>query len=322
MRILIADDELMSRRLLQETLVCAGYEVTAVENGRLAVEHLCPVDGPRLALLDWEMPEVNGPGVCREVRKRKEQSYVYMVLLTSKESKEDVVAGLESGADDYLTKPFDVEELKARLRTGLRILNLEDRLVEAREAMRFQATHDGLTTLWNRGVIMDLLGRELARSRREHLSTVILMCDLDHFKSVNDTCGHLAGDDVLRETAKRLLSSVRSYDFVGRYGGEEFLVVLNNCNPAYALARAEEIRKAIAHIPVQTSSGAVPITMSLGLLLSQEWGFLPLEELLQQADAALYEAKAAGRNCVKVAIPKTAPVNPDSLTPEPAPWRR
>ncbi len=178
----------------------AGYEVTAVENGRLAVEHLCPGDGPRLALVDWEMPEVNGPGVCREVRKRKEQSNVYMVLLTSKESKEDVVAGLESGADDYLTKPFDPEELKARLRTGLRILNLEDRLVEAREKMRFQATHDGLTTLWNRGVIVDLLGRELARSRRERVSTAILMCDLDHFKSVNDTYGHLAGDDVLRES--------------------------------------------------------------------------------------------------------------------------
>ena len=322
MRILIADDEMMSRRLLQETLVRAGYEVTAVENGRLAVEHLCPGDGRRLALLDWEMPEMNGPCVCREVRKRKEQSYVYMVLLTSKESKEDVVAGLESGADDYLTKPFDPEELKARLRTGLRILDLEDRLVEAREKMRFQATHDGLTTLWNRGVIVDLLGRELARSRRERVSTAILMCDLDHFKSVNDTYGHLAGDDVLRETAKRLLSSVRSYDFVGRYGGEEFLVVLNNCNPAYAFARAEEICKSIAHLPVQTSSGAVPITMSLGLLLSQEWGFLPLEELLQQADAALYAAKAAGRNCVKVAIPKIAPVDPDSQAHEPARQRR
>jgi two-component system cell cycle response regulator len=212
--------------------------------------------------------------------------------------------------------------LKARLRTGLRILDLEDRLVEAREKMRFQATHDGLTTLWNRSVIVDLLGRELARSRRERVSTAILMCDLDHFKSVNDTYGHLAGEDVLRETAKRLLSSVRSYDFVGRYGGEEFLVVLNNCNPAYAFARAEEICKSIAHLPVQTPSGAVPITMSLGLLLSQEWGFLPLEKLLQQADAALYAAKAAGRNCVRVATPKIAPVDPDSQAHESARQRR
>jgi two-component system cell cycle response regulator len=317
MRILIADDELMSQKLLQKTLERAGYEVTAVENGRLAAEQLCPANGPRLALLDWVMPELDGPGVCREVRKRKEQLYVYMVLLTSKESKEDVVAGLESGADDYLTKPFDPEELKARLRTGLRILSLEDRLVEAREQMRFQATHDGLTGLWNRGMIMDLLGRELARSMREHFSTVILMCDLDHFKSVNDTYGHLVGDDVLRETAKRLLASVRSYDFVGRYGGEEFLVVLNNCNPAYALARAEEIRKAIALKPMPSSSGPVPITMSLGLLLNQEWGRRPAEELLHEADAALYAAKAAGRNCVRVASPQVSSTDSDSHSHEP-----
>jgi len=322
MRILIADDESMSRKLLQKTLERAGYEVTAVENGRLAAEQLCPANGPRLALLDWMMPELDGPGVCREVRKRKEQSYVYMVLLTSKESKEDVVAGLESGADDYLTKPFDPEELKARLRTGLRILNLEDRLVEAREEMRFQATHDALTALWNRGVIMDLLGRELARSRRERVSTAILMCDLDHFKSVNDTYGHLAGDDVLKEAAKRLLASVRSYDFVGRYGGEEFLVVLNNCNPAFAFARAEEIRKAIAQKPVPSSSGPVPITMSLGLLISQEWGSRPVEELLQEADAALYAAKAAGRNCVKIASPNVSAADLDSHVHEAVRVRR
>jgi two-component system, cell cycle response regulator len=322
MRILIADDEVMSRKLLQKTLERAGYEVAAVENGRLAADQLCPADGPRLALLDWVMPELDGPGVCREVRKRKAQSYVYMVLLTSKESKEDVVTGLESGADDYLTRPFDPEELKARLRTGLRILTLEDRLVEAREKMRFQATHDGLTALWNSGVIVDLLSRELARSRREHVSTAILMCDLDHFKSVNDTYGHLVGDDVLKETSKRLLASVRSYDFVGRYGGEEFLVVLNNCNPAFALARAEEIRKAIAQKPVSSSSGPVPITMSLGLLVSREWGCLPVEELLKQADTALYAAKAAGRNCVRIASPKIASAEPDSQAHEPARMRR
>jgi two-component system cell cycle response regulator len=322
MKILIADDESMSRKLLQMTLERAGYEVTVVENGRLAADQLCPANGPRLALLDWVMPELDGPGVCREVRKRKEQSYVYMILLTSKESKEDVVAGLESGADDYLTKPFDPEELKARLRTGLRILDLEDRLVQAREAMRFQATHDGLTGLWNRSMIMDLLGRELSRSRREHVSTSILMCDLDHFKNVNDTFGHPSGDDVLKETAKRLLASVRSYDFVGRYGGEEFLVVLNNCNPAFALARAEEIRKSISQRPVHTTSGPVPLTMSLGLLVSQEWGCQSLEELLREADGALYAAKAAGRNCVKIASPDPAAAEAYSQTHRPLEARR
>ncbi len=197
MKILIADDEALSRRLLEKTLERAGYEVIAVENGRAAVRQLCQSDGPRLALLDWVMPEIDGPGVCREVRRQQEDSYVYMVLLTSKEAKEDIVTGLESGADDYLTKPFNVDELKARLRTGERILHLEGRLVEAREMMRFKATHDALTSIWNRGVIMDLLGRELMRSQRECACTIVLLGDVDHFKSVNDTHGHLVGDEVL-----------------------------------------------------------------------------------------------------------------------------
>src|ERR1700730_6382860 len=142
MRILVADDDTISRTLLVRTLERAGYEVTAVENGKLAAQHLCSQDGPRLALLDWVMPELDGPEVCREVRQKREQPYVHMVLLTSKESKQDVVAGLESGADDYLIKPFDPAELKARLRTGLRILQLEARLVDARENMRFKATNN------------------------------------------------------------------------------------------------------------------------------------------------------------------------------------
>jgi two-component system cell cycle response regulator len=275
MRILIADDDSISRRLIQKTLERDGYEVTAVENGRLAAEQLCTPNGPRIALLDWVMPELDVPGVCREVRQKKQQSYVYMVLLTSKEAKEDVIAGLKSGADDYLTKPFNPEEMKARLRTGLRILDLEGRLIEAREDMRFKATHDPLTSLWNRGVIMELLERELTRSHREKGSMAILLGDLDHFKQINDTCGHLAGDEVLRETARRLLSSVRSYDYVGRYGGEEFLIVLINCNPAFGFARAEETRKAIEKRPVQTTAGPIPVTMSLGLLLSEEWGLRP-----------------------------------------------
>ncbi len=318
MKILIADDEAMSRGLLQSMLERAGYEVIAVENGRQAEGQICTADGPRLALLDWIMPELDGPGVCREVRKRKEHSYVYMVLLTSKEAKEDVIAGLESGADDYLTKPFDPEELKARLRTGLRILGLENRLVEAREEMRFKASHDALTTLWNRAVILELLERELSRSHRENATTVIILCDIDHFKDVNDTFGHLIGDELLRETSKRLLASVRSYDFVGRYGGEEFLIVLNNCDPAFAVARAEEIRNTIAQRPVQTSTGPVPVTMSLGLLLSHQWGTRSVEELLREADIALYATKEAGRNCVKLASPTPALGVPDSRIKEPA----
>jgi diguanylate cyclase (GGDEF)-like protein len=303
-KILIADDDALSRRLLEKTLLRAGYEVTPVANGRQAVENLVGADAPRLALLDWMMPEFDGPAVCREIRKRRDQSYVYMVLLTSRESKEDVVAGLESGADDYLIKPFVADELKARLRTGERILHLEDSLVEAREQMRFKATHDDLTSLWNRGVILDLLGRELTRSQRENVCTTIILGDLDHFKNVNDTYGHLVGDQVLREVARRLLLSVRSYDFVGRYGGEEFLTVLNNCRPDSALGRAEQIRKCICTRPVHTDAGPLEVTMSLGVLLSCDWGHRPAEELINEVDAALYAAKTEGRNRVKLAKPE------------------
>lgn len=304
MRILIADDEALSRRLLEKTLDRAGYEVIAVENGKQAAARLCSEDGPRIALLDWMMPELDGPGVCRAVRQTRGRRYTYMLLLTSKESKEDIVAGLESGADDYLTKPFNTDELKARLRTGERILDLEDNLVKAREGMRFQATHDALTSLWNRGVIMELLGREIVRSAREKVSTAIILGDVDHFKKVNDTYGHLVGDEVLIEIARRLLHSVRSYDFVGRYGGEEFLVVLNNCDPASTTKRAEQMRKAISSAPFHTKAGALPLTMSLGVLVSQDWSEQPIEDLLKETDKALYAAKEAGRNCFRVAKPE------------------
>jgi two-component system cell cycle response regulator len=300
MRILIADDEPVSLRMLEKTLQRAGYEVTAVRNGRAAVEELCCPEGPRLALLDWMMPELDGPAVCREVRQRS-QRHVHLVLLTSKNSKQDVVIGLESGADDYLIKPFDPEELKARLHTGLRILQLEDNLLEAREEMRYKATHDSLTSLLNRGTIVELLSRELTRTRRENGCTIAVLGDLDHFKLVNDTHGHMVGDEVLREVARRLLGSVRSYDFVGRYGGEEFLLVLNNCNAKKSMDRAEEIRAAVSHSPISTSRGPIAMTVSVGVIASRGRDLETAEEFLCEADRALYTAKAAGRNCSRLA---------------------
>jgi two-component system cell cycle response regulator len=303
MRILVAEDDAISRTLLERTLQRAGYAVISVENGAQAIAELIKPDAPRLALLDWIMPEMDGVEVCREIRRRKEQAYTYLILLSSKESKGDIVAGLESGADDYLTKPFNVDELKARLRTGHRILELEDHLVEARESMRFQATHDLLTSLWNRGVIVELMSHEIMRSRRERSCTAVMMCDIDHFKSVNDQFGHAVGDEVLREVARRLHNSVRSYDMVGRYGGEEFLVALNKCNPGSAVSRAENLREKIASRPIQTADKPVSVTISIGLALSSEFAQSTLEEIMHQADMALYAAKAAGRNCVRVAKP-------------------
>lgn len=301
LKILIADDDIISRTLLEKALGKEGYEVVSTENGRQAIEKLTADRGPRLALLDWVMPEVNGPDVCRAVRAQHEQHYQYLLLLSSKESKADIVSGLESGADDYVTKPFDLEELKARLRAGVRILELQDHLVEARESMRYHATHDNLTSLLNRGVIVNLLGMELIRSQRENRSTAILLCDIDHFKKINDTHGHLVGDQVLREVSSRFLSAVRSYDFVGRYGGEEFLIVLNNCNPASSASRAEQVLRSLSNRPVSTSAGLLSITGSIGLLLSIDWAGRPVEEVLHEVDLALYAAKQAGRNCVRLA---------------------
>jgi two-component system cell cycle response regulator len=196
---------------------------------------------------------------------------------------------------------------------GQRILQLEDRLVQARETMRFKATHDPLTSLFNRGVIMDLLARELARTHRENGCTIVMLGDLDHFKDVNDRYGHVVGDEVLREVARRLLGMVRSYDFVGRYGGEEFLVVLNNCDSTEAVVRAEEIRKAIASHPVQTKCGPLSITMSLGVLASRDWDLSLAEQVLGEADVALYQAKADGRNCVRFAKPTAVHEAPHGL---------
>lgn len=304
MKILVAEDDTVSRKMLEKTLQQAGYKVIAVEDGEQALKELRKEDAPRLALLDWIMPGKDGVSVCSEVRKRAEQPYTYLILLSSKESKAEIVEGLESGADDYLTKPFDVEELKARLRAGERILELEDRLVEARECMRFRATHDLLTSLWNRGVIVELVSREIQRSFRENTCAAIMMCDIDHFKRVNDQHGHSAGDDVLREVARRLQHSVRSYDMVGRYGGEEFLVVLNRCDPSSALARAENLRNAICGKPIQARSGTLSVSISIGLALSSDYLNWGADEILQEADAALYAAKEAGRNCVRVAHPR------------------
>ena len=275
----------------------------AVADGAVALLELARQDAPRLALLDWVMPEKDGLAVCREVRLRKDRPYTYLILLSSRESKQDIVFGLESGADDYLTKPFDVDELKARLRTGERILELEDRLVEARESMRFQATHDLLTSLWNRGVIMELITREVVRTRREGSCTAVMMCDLDHFKKINDQYGHGVGDEVLREVARRLQLSVRSYDMVGRYGGEEFLVALNRCDPGSAVSRAENLRAVINGRPIQAGNHKLTVTISIGLALSSAFADSSVDDIIHEADMALYAAKAGGRNCVRVAAP-------------------
>jgi two-component system, cell cycle response regulator len=296
MKILIADDESVSRRMLHGLLGKWGYEVVEVSDGAAAWEVLKVPDAPRMALLDWMMPGQNGVDVCRALRKQRPEPYTYILLLTAKDAKESVVEGLESGADDYLTKPFNPQELKARIRVGLRLLELEDNLVQAREAMRFKATHDILTGVWNRGAILETLDREIWRSRREGLSLGVLIIDLDHFKSVNDTYGHAAGDAVLREVTKRMQTDVRPYDAVGRYGGEEFLILLPGCNGSTTREKAERLREAISREPIATSAGILKVTMSVGGVATGDWPEDSANQILQMADSALYRAKGDGRN--------------------------
>jgi two-component system cell cycle response regulator len=304
MKILVADDDVLSRRMMEKMLERNGYQVVTAEDGCQAVEILAGDDAPRLALIDWMMPELDGAEVCRQVRRRHNGRYIYITLLTAKQASEDIVVGLEAGADDYLIKPCNPEELKARLRTGLRILDLEDKLVEAREDMRFKATHDALTSLRNRGTVMADFERELARARREQGVVSIIICDIDHFKRVNDTYGHPVGDEVLKQVSSRLLNSVRSYDSVGRYGGEEFLLILSGCDSSLAQRRAEDIRTATADHPFETSAGSLSLSVSIGVLTSDDWDKeLSTAHLLKEVDQALYRAKASGRNCVHRALP-------------------
>jgi diguanylate cyclase (GGDEF)-like protein len=299
-RILIAEDDPVSRRLLQAFLSKWGYQVEAAADGLEALRLLegeCP---PPLAVLDWMMPGLEGPEVCERVRELPDRPYIYILLLTARSRKDDLLRGLESGADDYLTKPFDAQELRARLHVGERILDLQESLIVAREELRFRATHDALTSIANRGVILDAINREHSRQKREGGSFGIIMLDLDHFKSINDTYGHLCGDAVLKETARRITSCVRPYDTVGRYGGEEFLVVVPGSDDRGALALAERIRKTIESDSIPTDAAPVRLTASCGVAVS---GDKPLDShtLLYLADEALYRAKANGRNRSEIA---------------------
>ena len=302
MKILIADDDAVSRSMVRRMLIQSGYEVATAADGAEAVQVLLSGDAPRLVLLDWMMPKLDGPEVCRTIREASSRAYTYITLLTSRESKEDLVAGLEAGADDYLTKPCNLEELRARLRTGERVLRLEDTLLQAHEDMRFKANHDALTLLLNRGAILESLRTSLQDAASPRYSVVL--CDVDHFKRINDTHGHLVGDEVLREIARRFRNCVRERGKVGRYGGEEFLLLVGDGDLRSIRTASERIRDAIRCTPILTSAGALNVTVSGGAWSVAEAGRLPTaEQVLKRVDDALYEAKRTGRDRILMVNP-------------------
>ena len=297
MKVLIAEDELVSRRLLASLLSEWEYQVIETCDGVSAWEVLQEEGGPRIAILDWQMPKMDGLEVCREVRRLSAEPYIYILLLTSRTQKQDSIIGWEAGVDDYITKPFDAQELQARLRAAERIIKLQDQLIVSRETQRQLATHDALTGIFNRRAILDSLQRELAHTQRGGPSVGAIMVDLDHFKKINDVHGHLVGDLVLREAAQRMQNALRPYDVLGRYGGEEFLVVAPGCGTQEAAKVAERLRERLEGSPLFLQDVEIRITGSFGVASSKDVA-KDVDAVIWAADAALYRAKHEGRNRV------------------------
>jgi two-component system, cell cycle response regulator len=297
MKLLVADDSPTSRAMLKSVLSHWGYEVILAEHGEEAWEKLAEPDAPPMAILDWVMPHLTGPEVCRRVRASRREPYTYILLLTSKNTKLETVEGLEAGADDYIIKPFDQHELQVRLRAGKRIIELQMDLLRAREELRERANKDLLTMLPNRSAISTTLDQEISRAHRDQRTVGVILLDIDHFKKINDTYGHFAGDAVLRESAARLRGNIRTYDQIGRYGGEEFLVVLPNCDLEQATAQAERMRQKLSASSMMVDGAEVTVTASFGVTVTDGTERSP-DLFVRVADEALYKAKASGRNCV------------------------
>ena len=301
MRILIAEDDPTFGKLLQRVLSEWGYQVVVARDGSEACQILLSKNAPKLAILDWKMPGMEGTQVCRKVRKELPEPYIYIILLTAQRRDEDLVIGMEAGADDYILKPFKLDELRVRLRSGRRLVELQDELLAARALLQVKASHDSLTGLVNREEILGILERDLARSERDGVCVSVIMADIDHFKKVNDSFGHLTGDVVLRTVAQKMQHLMRSYDSIGRYGGEEFLIVLSECCGDCSVAFAERVRASIGSGRVDTPEGMIPVTISLGVASSGRNKPLDAYSLIKAADRALYQAKEKGRNRVEVA---------------------
>src|SRR5262245_47803776 len=266
-RILLVDDEPTQRLIMARLLKRAGYSVEVAGNGREALRKIGTGDF-QLMITDWEMPEMDGIALCRELRSmegKEGKAYIYTILLTARDAIEHVVTGLQSGADDYLTKPVIEPELMARLSTGKRIVTLERSLRAEREQNRRLSITDPLTSAYNRRYLNEQLPREIERAARYGRQLATIMCDVDHFKKINDTHGHQAGDEVLRGFVTHLQNGVRACDWVARYGGEEFVVVLPETNCPNAATAAEHLRAQIADAPFDIASDAIAVTASFGV---------------------------------------------------------
>lgn len=293
--IVVADDDPISRRLIERSLTKWGYDVIVACDGEEALKVFNYTDAARIAILDWMMPKVDGIEVCRQIRRRTSQPYVYIILLTAKTQREDLLQGLEVGADDYITKPFDANELKARLRVACRIIDLQEELLSMQKELRVQATHDFLTGLPNRLLFSDRLSQKIAAARRNHGSVGVMFLDVDRFKVVNDALGHSFGDILLKQVAERLASRIRESDTVARSGGDEFTFILSDIKtPTDATAAAQRIIDSFS-VPFEINSHQIYVTASIGISIYPQHGE-DVETLVKNADSAMYHAKSLGGN--------------------------
>ncbi len=303
MKILIGEDDISSSTLLLSLTKLWGYDPIAVHNGFEAWDILQQENPPNLILLDWEMPQLSGLGLCQKIRSQENSNPPYIVILTARKETSDIVTALEMGANEYITKPFNRTELQARLHVGKRMLLLQQELNKTRKQLEFQANHDELTRIYNRKAILEKLDIELARTERQHQNFCVALCDIDFFKMVNDQYGHLAGDFILQQVAKTIKNQLRPYDNFGRYGGEEFLLITNE-EWRQAQSTFERIRSTIENTEYIFEDQLIKITLSFGVTFHpSDAGHKPPLELVNEADVALYKAKECGRNQVQYARP-------------------
>ncbi|MEM1025078.1 MAG: diguanylate cyclase [Myxococcota bacterium] len=293
--ILLVEDDRTSRLTLARHLEKQDYEVTAVGTGEEGLEALM-AGAHRIVLLDLGLPGMNGTEVCRRIRLAEQDIYTYIVILTGSEGEDSLIEAFESGADDYMTKPFKKQELSARLRVGERLLRFHARMKESERRIKELARLDGLTGVFNRAALDERVAAKLRDAKVGGGPVGYLMVDIDFFKRINDTFGHQAGDEVLREVARRLKASVRTEDDVGRYGGEEFGVVLFGANAQAIRAVSTRVWGALREAPIEWEGHSISITASIGAHFSDAGG--PVSALYANADAALYRAKRTGRDRV------------------------
>lgn len=301
--ILIVEDNAVSQALLNKMLTKVGHPVLLAQNGTEALKILRDKRIP-IVITDWQMPQMDGLMLCKAIREKKTKGYVYVVLITAMSSKEDIITGLEAGADDYLTKPVNFTELTARLNAGIRILELERNLVKYTQKIKKLSIIDSLTKCYNRAYMIKSLNKEITRAKRYKHKLSLIFCDIDHFKYINDTYGHHTGDFVLKEVAKTIQSTIRKeIDILSRYGGEEFLIVLPETSPKEAFCLAERIRNKIAETHIETKNVTVKVSASFGVMGFDNYkntNNITSNEMIKIADIKLYESKSLGRNRVSI----------------------